>query len=59
MLGFQAKPDETTVCIYADGSAIYDAETTTWHYLVQVLDVGGKGGWSNDTQAMSVPATTT
>jgi hypothetical protein len=40
-----AKPDETTTCIYADGSGYYDTETATWHYLVQVLDVGGKGGW--------------
>ena len=40
-----AKPDETKVCIYADGSAIFDQSTETWHYLVQVLDVGGAGGW--------------
>ncbi len=40
-----AKPDETKVCIYADGSAIFDETTETWHYLVQVLDVGGTGGW--------------
>jgi|EP01046_Picozoa_sp_COSAG06_P032926 hypothetical protein len=40
-----AEPDETTVCVFADGSAIYDAETTTWHYVVQMLDVSGKGGW--------------
>ena len=40
-----AEPDEVKTCIYADGSAFYDTETSTWHYLVQVLDVGGTGGW--------------
>eukprot|EP00041_Stephanoeca_diplocostata_P036974 m.1375956 g.1375956 ORF g.1375956 m.1375956 type:complete len:476 (+) comp24962_c1_seq7:121-1548(+) len=39
------KPDEVTTCIFADGSAFYDTESSTWHYLVQELDVGGKGGW--------------
>eukprot|EP01047_Picozoa_sp_COSAG01_P045956 COSAG01_NODE_4274_length_5190_cov_1.718916_5_plen_697_part_00 len=40
-----AKPDEVKYCIYADGSAFFDKEAQTWHYLVQVLDVDGKGGW--------------
>ena len=40
-----AEPDAVKTCIYADGSAFYDHETSTWHYLVQVLDVGGTGGW--------------
>lgn len=39
------KPDEVTTCIYADGSGFFDAETQTWHYIVQVLDVGNVGGW--------------
>lgn len=39
-----AEPDETTVCIFADGSAFFDSETTTWHYVVQMLDAAGTGG---------------
>eukprot|EP00040_Diaphanoeca_grandis_P043837 m.269238 g.269238 ORF g.269238 m.269238 type:complete len:470 (-) comp83218_c0_seq1:224-1633(-) len=38
-------PDEKTTCIFADGTAFYDQTANTWHYLSQVLDVGGKGGW--------------
>ena len=40
-----AQPDEVITCIYADGSAFYDASASTWHYLVHVLDVAAKGGW--------------
>jgi hypothetical protein len=39
------RPDEVVTCMFADGSAIFDAPTNTWHYIVQVLDVGNKGGW--------------
>lgn len=41
-----AAPDGIHSCMYADGSAIFDEETVTWHYLVQMLAVGGKGGWT-------------
>ena len=30
------KPDEVVTCMYADGGAFFDAETVTWHYIVQV-----------------------
>ena len=39
------QPDQIISCMYADGSAYFDLETMTWHYLVQELDVGNKGGW--------------
>jgi hypothetical protein len=39
------QPDQVTTCMFADGSAFFDKETTTWHYLAQVLNVHGKGGW--------------
>ena len=38
-------PISFPVCAFADGSAFFDAETTTWHYIVQMLAVSGKGGW--------------
>lgn len=40
-----AAPDQISTCIYADGSAFYDTDTDTWHYLSQVLAVGNVGGW--------------
>jgi hypothetical protein len=40
-----AVPDQKIVCLYADGGAYFDAEEGTWHYIVQQLDEGGKGGW--------------
>ena len=39
------QPDQVVSCMFADGSAFFDPATMTWHYLVQVLNVGGKGGW--------------
>lgn len=39
------QPDQQNTCMYADGSAFYDTETGAWHYLCQVLNVGGVGGW--------------
>ena len=41
-----ATPDDTTTCQYADGSAIFDADTASWHYLVQVNSIQGPDkGW--------------
>jgi hypothetical protein len=39
-------PDEKTTCIFADGSAFFDEETITWHYLTQALAPKGVGGWT-------------
>ena len=41
-----ATPDLATVCMYADGGAIFDAAAQRWHYLVQSLAPGGAGGWA-------------
>lgn len=38
-------PDLVISCLYADGTAFFDRENEIWHYLVQVLNVGGQGGW--------------
>lgn len=51
-----AKPDEIKYCIYADGSAFFDTASQTWHYLVQVLDVGGKGGWQGAHFSLQGPS---
>lgn len=41
-----ATPDLVNWCMFADGGAFFDAEAGVWHYLVQSLAPGGKGGWS-------------
>lgn len=41
-----ATPDLVNVCQYADGGVIFDEATQRWHYLVQSLAPGGKGGWA-------------
>lgn len=39
-------PDLIVSCLYADGTAFFDHDTHTWHYLVQQLNVGDVGGWT-------------
>ena len=41
-----AVPDLLTVCQYADGGVIFDEAAQRWHYLVQSLAPGGRGGWA-------------
>lgn len=50
-----AEPDLTTVCMYADGSAFFDAQAGRWHYLVQQLEVRGAGGWTLAHFSTSTP----
>ena len=41
-----ATPDLVSVCLYADGGVAFDEAAQRWHYLVQSLAPGGKGGWT-------------
>lgn len=41
-----AVPDLVRVCCYVDGGPFFDADTGTWHYIMQSLAVNGTGGWS-------------
>jgi hypothetical protein len=41
-----ATPDGVGMCIFADGSAFFDAPAGTWHYLAQSLPAGAASRWA-------------
>jgi hypothetical protein len=41
-----ATPDGVGMCIFADGSAFFDAPAGTWHYLSQSLPAGAAARWA-------------
>ena len=41
-----AVPDGVSTCIFADGSAFFDAPAGTWHYLAQSLPAGAAPRWA-------------
>ena len=41
-----AAPDGVGMCIFADGSAFFDAPAGTWHYLAQSLPAGAAARWA-------------